>query len=74
MSTERQAETHAVALPVTTLRLLVGALFLAVVVMFAMLVIEVVILLEVFDLVDLVERLAPAAWSMGTLSITEEIP
>ncbi len=61
MSTERQAETQTVALPVATLRLLVGALFLAVVIMFAMLAIEVVILFQVFDLVDLVERLAPAA-------------
>ncbi len=61
MSTERQAEAHAVALPVATLRLIVGALVLAVVVMSAILALEVVILLQVFDLVDLVEQLVPAA-------------
>jgi hypothetical protein len=49
-----------VALPVGTLRLLVGAVLLAVIVMFAMLAIEVVILVKVFDLVDLVRALSPA--------------
>jgi len=49
-----------VALPVGTLRLLVGGIVLAVVVMLAMLAFEIVILLQVFDLIDLVEKLVPA--------------
>ena len=61
MSTEGQTETQTVALPVATLRLLVGGIFLAVVVMFAMLAVEVVILFQVFDLVDLIEQIVPAA-------------
>ncbi len=61
MSTEGQTETQTVALPVTTLRLLVGALFLAVVIMFAMLAVEVVILFQVFDVVDLIEQIVPPA-------------
>ena len=49
-----------VALPAGTLRLLVGGIVLAVVVMVAMLAFEIVILLQVFDLIDLVEELVPA--------------
>jgi hypothetical protein len=49
-----------VALPLGTLRLLVGGIVLAVVVMLAMLAFEIVILLQVFDLIDLVEKLVPA--------------
>lgn len=48
-----------VALPATTLRWLVGAVGTAVVIMIAMLAVEIVILLRVFELLDLVERLAP---------------
>lgn len=50
-----------VALPVGTLRLLVGSIVLAVLVMLAMLAFEIVILFQVFDLIDLVEKLVPAA-------------
>jgi hypothetical protein len=49
------------ALPVGTLRLLVGGIVLAVVVMLAMLAFEIVILFKVFDLIDLVEKLVPSA-------------
>ena len=49
-----------VALPLGTLRLLVGGIVLAVVAMLAMLAFEIVILLQVFDLIDLVEKLVPA--------------
>lgn len=51
--------TTYVALPATTLRWLVGAVGAAVVIMIAMLAVEIVILLGVFELLDLVERLAP---------------
>lgn len=61
MVTEEKLATSAVALPVGTLRLLVGAIVLAVAVMLAMLAIEVVILFKVFDLIDLVEQIVPAA-------------
>ena len=50
-----------VALPASTLRLLFGAVMCAVVIMLAMLSVEIVILLEVFDLIDLVEQLVPPA-------------
>lgn len=48
-----------VALPGTTLRWLVGAVAAAVAIMLAMLAVEIVILLRVFELLDLVERLVP---------------
>ncbi|HXF51106.1 MAG TPA: hypothetical protein VNM43_05440 [Dehalococcoidia bacterium] len=54
-----QGEPTYVALPATTLRWLVGAVGAAVVIMIAMLAVEIVILLRVFELLDLVERLAP---------------
>ena len=50
-----------VALPLGTLRLLIGAIVMAVAVMLAMLAFEIVILLQVFDLIDLIEKLVPAA-------------
>jgi len=49
-----------VALPVGTLRLLVGSIVLAVLVMLAVLAFEIVILFQVFDLIDLVEKMVPA--------------
>ncbi len=48
-----------VALPASTLRWLLGVLGAAVVIMMAMLAVEIVILLRVFELLDLVERLVP---------------
>ena len=60
MTRESEAAEVMVALPVGTLRLLVGGIVLAVVVMLAMLAFEIVILLQVFDLIDLVEKLVPA--------------
>ena len=54
-------EATMVALPVSILRMLVVAIGIAVVVMVAMLAIEVVILFKVFDLIDLVEQIVPAA-------------
>jgi len=61
MTTEPELAEVMVALPVGTLRLLVGGIILAVLVMFAMLAFEIVILFKVFDLIDLVEKLVPAA-------------
>jgi hypothetical protein len=61
MSAERRSAENMVALPVGTLRLLVGGIVLAVLVMLAMLAFEIVILLQVFDLIDLVERLVGPA-------------
>ena len=58
MTGERGPATM-VALPVGTLRLLVGSIALAVLVMVAMLAFEIVILFQVFDLIDLVEKLVP---------------
>lgn len=49
-----------VALPASTLRWLLGAVGAAVLIMMAMLAVEIVILLRVFELLDLVERLVPA--------------
>ena len=48
-----------VALPLGTLRLLVGSIIFAVLVMLAMLAFEIVILFQVFDLIDLVEKMVP---------------
>ena len=59
MTGERGSAEKMVALPVGTLRLLVGGIILAVLVMLAMLAIEVVILFQVFDLIDLIEKLVP---------------
>jgi hypothetical protein len=61
MTTEPKPAEVMVALPVGTLRLLVGGIILAVLVMLAMLAFEIVILFKVFDLIDLVEKLVPSA-------------
>ena len=61
MTAERKPTSDMVALPVATLRLLVGAVVFAVLVMLAMLSVEIVILLQVFDLIDLIEQLVPPA-------------
>jgi hypothetical protein len=61
MTAERGPAENMVALPVRTLRLLVGGVVVAVLVMLAMLAIEVVILFQVFDLIDLIERLVGPA-------------
>jgi hypothetical protein len=61
MTTEPEPAEVMVALPVGTLRLLVGGIVLAVVVMLAMLAFEIVILFKVFDLIDLVGKLVPSA-------------
>lgn len=50
-----------VAIPTSTLRLMVAGIGLAVLIMCAMLGVEIVILLRVFDLLDLVRRLVPPA-------------
>jgi hypothetical protein len=59
MSGEHESPEVFVALPVGTLRLLVGSILVAVIVMMAMLALEVVILLKVTDLIDVVEKLVP---------------
>jgi hypothetical protein len=59
MSGEHESAQVFVVLPATTARLLVGGVAVAVVVMMAMLALEVVILFQVFDLIDLVEKLVP---------------
>jgi hypothetical protein len=61
MTTEPEPAEVMVALPVGTLRLLVGSIVLAVLVILAMLAFEIVILFQVFDLIDLVEKMVPAA-------------
>ncbi len=50
-----------VAVPMSVLRLMVAGIFVAVLVMLAMLGVEIVILLRVFDMLDLIRRLAPPA-------------
>jgi hypothetical protein len=60
MTTEPEPAEVMVALPVGTLRLLVGSIVLAVLVMLAVLAFEIVILFQVFDLIDLVEKMVPA--------------
>jgi hypothetical protein len=60
MTTEPKPAEVMVALPVGTLRLLVGSIVLAVLVMLAMLAFEIVILFQVFDLIDVVEQRLPA--------------
>jgi hypothetical protein len=61
MTTEPKPAEVMVALPVGTLRLLVGGIVLAVLVMLSMLAFEIVILFQVFHLIDLVEKLVPSA-------------
>ena len=61
MTTEQEPAAVMVALPVGTLRLLVGSIVGAVLVMVAMLALELVILFQVMDLIDLVEKLVPEA-------------
>jgi len=48
-----------VAIPAPALWLLLGTVWAAVLVMIAMLALEIVILFQVFDLVDLIEKLVP---------------
>ena len=60
MTTEPEPAEVMVALPAGTLRLLVGSIVLAVLVMLAMLAFEIVILFQVVDLIDLVEKMVPA--------------
>jgi hypothetical protein len=59
MTTEPKPAEVMVALPAGTLRLLVGSIVLAVLVMLAMLAFEIVILFKVFDLIDVVEQRLP---------------
>lgn len=59
MTAEPKPTVDMVALPVATLRLLVGAVIFAVLIMLAMLSVEIVILLQVFDLIDLIQQLVP---------------
>ncbi len=61
MTAEGQSTGTMVALPAGTLRLLVGGIVVAVLVMLAMLAVEVIILFQVFDLIDLVEKLVTPA-------------
>ncbi len=60
MTTEHEPAQVMVALPLGTLRLLVGSIIVAILVMLPILAFEIVILLQVFHIVDLLERLAPA--------------
>ena len=60
MTSEPEPAEVMVALPLGTLRLLVGSIILTVLVMLAMLAFEIVILFQVFDLIDLVEKMVPA--------------
>jgi hypothetical protein len=59
MTSEPEPAEVMVALPLGTLRLLVGSIIFAVLVMLAMLAFEIVILFQVFDLIDLVEKMVP---------------
>ena len=60
MTTEHGPAEVMVALPLGTLRLLVGSIILTILVMLAMLAFEIVILFQVLDLIDLVEKMVPA--------------
>jgi len=60
MTTEPEPAEVMVVLPLGTLRLLVGSIGLAILVMLAMLAFEIVILFQVLDLIDLVEKMVPA--------------
>jgi len=59
MTTEPEPAQVMVALPLGTLRLLVGSMVLTILVMLAMLAFEILILYQVFDLIDLVEKMVP---------------
>ena len=59
MTTEPEPVEVVVALPLGTLRLLVGSMILVILILFAMLALEIVILFQVFDLIDLVEKMVP---------------
>jgi len=61
MTTEPEPVQVMVALPLGMLRLLMGSMILVILIMFAMLAIEIFILAQVFDLVDLIEKLVPGA-------------
>jgi hypothetical protein len=61
MTTEREPAQVMVALPLGMLRLLMGSMILVILIMLAMLALEIVILSQVFDLVDLIEKLVPGA-------------
>ena len=61
MTSEPEPAEVMVALPLGTLRLLVGSIGLAILVMLAMLAFEIVILFQVLDLIDLVKKMVPAA-------------
>jgi len=60
MTTQPEPVEVVVALPLGTLRLLVGSMILVILILFAMLALEIVILFQVFDLIDLVEKMVPA--------------
>jgi hypothetical protein len=60
MTSEQEPAEVMVALPLGTLRLLVGSIILTILVMLAMLAFEIVILFQVLDLIDLVEKMVPA--------------
>jgi hypothetical protein len=60
MTTEPEPVEVVVALPLGTLRLLTGSMILVILILFAMLALEIVILFQVFDLIDLVEKMVPA--------------
>ena len=59
MTSEPEPAEVMVALPLGTLRLLVGSMVLTILVMLAMLAFEILILYQVFDLIDLVEKMVP---------------
>jgi hypothetical protein len=61
MTTEPEPAQVMVALPLGMLRLLMGSMILVILIMFAMLAVEIVILAQVFDMVDLIEKLVPGA-------------
>ena len=61
MTSEPEPAEVMVALPLGTLRLLVGSIIFAILVMLAVLAFEIVILFQVFDLIDLVEKMVPVS-------------
>jgi hypothetical protein len=61
MTTEREPAEVTVALPLGTLRLLVGSIIVAIILMLPILAFEIVILFQIFHITDLLERLVPAA-------------
>lgn len=50
-----------VAIPAPAVWLMLGTVWVAILVMSAMLALEIVILIQVFDLIDLIEKLVPGA-------------